>query len=230
MCMKKESRKTRKKKQNEPTAEANEVADSSAGVYTSYICNNDLLMFRVSQLYFHDGDIIADVTWGKGVFWKMIDISKYDLFKSDIVTCPDSPYDFTNLPKDIYEDGKFDVVVFDPPYAHNPGNMMVDKNYQNAKTTSGMYHKDIIELYRKGMKEAYRILRSGGLLLVKCKDEIETSTQRRSHIEIWEIALKELGMKDEDLFVLTQLSSPKIQHLPQKHARKNNSFLWVFSK
>ena len=200
------------------------------GIYTTYICNNDLLLEKASRLYFKDGMKIADTTWGKGVFWKLIDRKKYDFYKSDLITCPESPYDFTNLPKDIYSDESFDVVVFDPPYAHNPGRMIVNKNYKNAETTKGFYHKDIIELYRKGMKEGVRILKKGGVLLVKCRDEVESSVQKRSHIELWNIAINELSLTDEDLFVLMQKTFPKIQYLPQKHARKNNSFLWVFRK
>jgi hypothetical protein len=199
------------------------------GIYTSYTCNNDLLFNRVEQLYFKSGFRVADVTFGKGVFWKLIDLDKYDFYASDIITCPEAPYDFRSLPQDIYGDESFDVVVFDPPYAHNPGQMIVDANYQNASTTKGFYHKDIINLYREGRVEAKRILKVGGFLLVKCKDEIESSVQKRSHIEIWQIAL-ELGFVDKDLFVLTQKTHPTIQHLPQKHARKNNSFLWVFIK
>jgi hypothetical protein len=201
---------------------------SDIGVYTSYFGNNDTLVERVAALYFiKDGMKIADVTWGKGVFWKLIDTTRFDFHKSDMMTCPDAPYDFTNLP---YAADDFDAVVFDPPYAHNPGRMMVNDNYQNAETTKGFYHKDIIELYRRGMREAVRILKNNGLLLVKCRDEVESSVQKRSHIEIWEIAVKELGLIDEDLFVMTQKTLPKIQYLPQKHARKNNSFLWVFRK
>lgn len=196
------------------------------GVYTSYTGNNDILFEQVAKLYLRDGMKIADVTWGKGVFWKLINLSRFDFHKSDLITCPDTPYDFTNLP---YKDEDFDTVVFDPPYAHNPGKMMVDANYKNAETTKGFYHKDIINLYRRGMVEAVRILKSGGLLLVKCRDEIESSVQKRSHIEIWQIGL-DLGLVDEELFVMTQKTFPKIQFLPQKHARKNHSFLWVFSK
>ena len=43
------------------------------------------------------------------------------------------------------------------------------------------------------MKEAVRILKTNGLLLVKCQDEIESGRQHWSHIELLEIARK-LGM------------------------------------
>lgn len=196
------------------------------GAYSAIICDNDELVEQAASLYLKNGYRVADVTWGKGVFWRRLDLTRYDFHKSDIITCPQAKYDFRNLP---YKSSSFDVVVLDPPYCHNPGEMIVDANYQNKATTKGLYHKDIIELYRNGMKEACRILKDGGTLWVKCKDEIESSYQRWSHVEILDIALK-LGMYGKDLFVLIQKSNPVIQHAAQQHSRKNHSYLWIFKK
>ena len=129
-----------------------------------------------------------------------------------------------------YEDSFFDVVVIDPPYAHNPGSIFCESRYQNKATTSGLYHKDVIELYRQGMIEAKRILKQSGQLWVKCKDEIESSKQKWSHIEIFDSAIRELGFYGKDKFVLTPSTPPIIQHFPQQHARKNHSYLWIFQK
>jgi hypothetical protein len=177
-------------------------------------------------MYLSPNARVADVTYGKGVFWKKVQLDEYEFFPSDILTCPTAAYDFRNLP---YDDATFDCVVLDPPYCHNPGRMIGDANYKNVETTRGMYHKDIMHLYRDGMAEAYRVLRIGGMLWVKCKDEIESSYQRWSHIEIYGNAL-DLGYFAKDLFVLTQLSKPTIQHKKQQHARKNHSYLFVFKK
>ena len=68
------------------------------------------------------GDRIADITFGRGVFWRRVDIANYRFHKSDKITCPGSPHDFRRLP---YADGHFDVVVFDPPYAHHADTMRV---------------------------------------------------------------------------------------------------------
>lgn len=198
-----------------------------SGIYTCYQDNNDFLFKELAPLYFKEGDKIADVTFGKGVFWKKLDTLKYDFNPSDLLTVPEHPYNFKDLP---YCDDDFDVVIFDPPYAHNPGNMIINDSYKNKETTKGFYHDDIIQLYREGMTEAYRILKKNGYLFVKCKDEIESSKQRRSQIEIWHIALDELKMTDKDLFVLRQKVNPVIQYKNQKHARKNHSYLWVFKK
>lgn len=92
--------------------------------------NADLIK-AVTSLYAKDPDVtIADVTYGKGVFWRKC--PHIDVTGSDLVTVPDRPYDFRDLP---YDDRSFDIVVLDPPYVHSPGNHMTDANYQNAQTT-----------------------------------------------------------------------------------------------
>jgi DNA modification methylase len=195
------------------------------GLYTSYTGDNSDLIKEVADFYLRPGMKVADVTWGRGVFWKKVDLTQYDFHPSDIRT-HENKYDFKSLP---YESNSFDAVILDPPYAHDPGRMIVNDKYQNAETTKGMNHADIINLYRDGMQEASRILKVEGQLWVKCKDEIDSSYQRWSHVEIFLIALQ-LGFFGKDLFLYTQAQRPTIQQKVQKHARKNHSYLWVFRK
>lgn len=196
------------------------------GVYTSVGGNNADLFEIVSDFYIKDSDKVADVTYGKGVFWRKADTKRFDLIKSDLITVEPGT-DFRDLP---YEDESLDGHVLDPPYMHTPGKPIVDERYKNSATTKKMYHSDIMEeLYHNGMKEAYRVLKFGGYLFVKCQDEIESGHQRWSHIEIYNLAV-DIGFYGKDLFVLTPPSNPGIQYKNQKHARKNHSYLWVFEK
>ena len=190
-------------------------------VYSSVYGKNADLIAQVVKLYAFPGASIADVTWGKGAFWKAVDLSRYNFHPSDIK----DGIDFRDLP---YENNTFDVVVLDPPYAHNPGTFMTDDTYNNNATTKGMGHDDIQQLYRDGMQEAYRVLKDGGLLWVKCQDEIESGKQRYSHIEIYETALQ-LGFYAKDLFILKQDTSSPVQR-KQQHAKKNHSYLWIFRR
>jgi DNA modification methylase len=93
-----------------------------------------------------------------------------------------------------------------------------------------MSHDKIIEeLYGGGLKEARRVLKSGGLAWVKCGDEVVAGKQRWSHVEILEIA-EDLGFEAVDLFILHRDAEPVLQRKRQLHARKNHSYLWVFKK
>lgn len=180
-------------------------------------------MQDVCCLYVENGAKVADVTYGKGSFWKKVNTTRFVLDKSDKLM-KEAPYDFRKLP---YKDEIYDHVVFDPPYMHNAGKPLVDARYRNSETTKGRYHNDIMQLYRQGMKEGKRILKVGGMLWVKCQDQIESGYQRWSHIEIYREA-RNLGMFGKDLFVLASRNMP-IQR-KQQHARKNHSYLWIFMK
>ena len=184
--------------------------------------NADLIA-TVARLYLRKGDRVADITFGRGVFWQNLNLADYLFYKSDKITCHGSPHDFRKLP---YADAHFDVVVFDPPYAHGIG-MKVEPCYHNFITKGG--HHNIMKLYGQGMAEANRILKPGGMLWVKCADEIEASRQRRGHVEVLQFA-QGLGLEDEDLFILMQETPPVTNGRRQQHARKNCSFLWIFRK
>jgi hypothetical protein len=201
-------------------------------VLTSYQCNNDHLIAQVARLYFRPGDRIADVTFGEGRFWRKVDLSQYDFHPSDILTLPDRPYDFRHLP---YPSCHFEIHVFDPPYIHQrrgqPRQRIHGADYKNAETTGRFTYAEIIQLFRDGMAEGHRILKPGGLMLVKCQDQIdEKRRQRMAHMDVHKIATHELGMELEDQFVLTQ-PSPLLQFgRSDRHAKKNHSFLSVFRK
>jgi hypothetical protein len=160
-------------------------------IETAYQGNNAKLIAHVAKLYIPDGALVADVTYGKGVWWRKPPTSRFTLLASDQVTCPDHPYDFRCLP---YAPGSLDVVVCDPPYIHNPGIHRYDHQYQNSLTTGGMSHDDLLGLYQAGMQEAQRVLKPlGSQLWVKCKDEVSSGKQRWSALSKISI----LGAKSE---------------------------------
>lgn len=190
---------------------------------------NAKLIEQVAKLYFPPKAKVADVTYGNGAFWEWEVSRDFSLTASDLYSKSASLpcYDCRSLP---YAREQFDVVVFDPPYMHGgkTAKASIGKCYGNAPTAL-KDHKAIACLYYEGMKEAYRILKPGGILLVKCQDEIESGKQKRTHIEVFQFAYC-LQFKDLDLFVLMQNGTPCIRQREQKHARKNHSFLWVFRK
>jgi len=96
------------------------------------------------------------------------------------------------------------------------------------QTTEGYSYQDILDLFQEGIEECYRILRLGGLLLVKCADESSGGVQRMTHIRVHDMAL-ELGLVAKDMFVLHRMTEPVV-YGRQRVARKTHSYLWVFEK
>lgn len=180
-------------------------------------------------LYADFGEAILDMTYGLGVFWRNVDTEAYDVFKNDIdPKRGDYHEDFRHT---HFDDCAFSVVVLDPPYASRSSNK---KSFVGSLYNNGNHHLDTVEdmlkFYYDGMSEAKRLLEPGGYLMVKCMDEISGGKQKRNHISILEYAVGTLKMVDEDLFVLVSSGVPVMRHDHQLHARKNNSFLWVFRK
>jgi hypothetical protein len=179
--------------------------------------NADLLV-DVARLYIPDAALVADVTWGGGVFWRKTDASRFTLLGSDIdpsrirtaagvdapqfalFTLPAPTFlvaDCTHLP---YRPQSLNAIIVDPPYAHHPSPVMQTMPYNNV-TTTGMYHADILrDLYCRAILEAARALKPGGLLLVKGKDQIESGRQRWSRDELPRAA-RRCGFVDQDMFV-----------------------------
>lgn len=197
-------------------------------ILTSVIGKNEDLIPQVMSLYAKDGFKIADVTYGNGNFWKKIDMTKYSFFPSDINGKCSLVCDFKNLP---YANEEFDMVIFDPPYllgSSAPINEDLDNTYLNNK--KGGWGLDFVHnLYKEGMVEAQRVLKTKGVLLVKCQDQVESGKNHFEHIFVYNLAL-ELGFLVEDLFILTRTGVPIMRHPFQVHARKNHSYLWIFRK
>ena len=193
---------------------------------------NEKIFPQILGLYVAPGSIVADVTYGKGVFWKNIPRDRYRLLATDLTDGVDS----RALP---YEDGAIDCVVFDPPYMHSPGGTAhtvhkpFERYYRNNGTgnrTSAKYHEAVLELYAETGKEAHRVLRDRGVLIVKCQDEVCSNRQRFTHIEILQ-AYADIGFIAEDLFVLVRQNRPGASRVVrQVHARKNHSYFLVFWK
>ncbi len=201
-------------------------------VLSAYVGGNEAVLPRILDLYVAPGGTVADVTYGKGVFWRNVPTDLYNLLATDLQTgtdCRDLPYD----------DGTIDCVVFDPPYMHTPGGTAhsthrpFESYYRNNVTgnrTKAKYHEAVLALYEDGGKEAYRVLRPRGVMIVKCQDEVCSNRQRLTHVEIIH-AYQQLGFVAEDLFVVVRTNRPGVSRtVRQVHARKNHSYFLVFWK
>ncbi len=199
---------------------------------SAYVESNASVFPKILELYVTQGSRVADVTFGKGAFWRNIPKGQYQLFATDLLTGTDC----RNLP---YEDAFVDCVVLDPPYMHSPGGTAhtkhnaFEQHYRNNGSglqTDSKYHEAVLDLYAAAGKEALRVLRERGVLIVKCQDEVCSNRQRFTHVEIM-LAYEEMGFVSEDLFVVMRNNRPGVSRTKrQVHARKNHSYFLVFWK
>jgi DNA modification methylase len=186
---------------------------------------------RLLALYARPGQVIVDPTHGHGKFWANVDRGKYNALCTDAT----DGVDLRRLP---YADASVDVEVLDPPYRYtpvkntrqedSPGHGVVDGLY-NLKA-AGLTNTDaVIRLYEGGFKEAYRVLRHGGFLIVKCQDTVQDGKNIWVHDELRARA-EALGFAMRDMLIVTPRSVLKTRWSRQRHLRKAHSYFLVFRK
>lgn len=206
-------------------------------VMSAFVTGNAEVFPQILRLHVPEGSKIADVTYGGGVFWRNVDLSKYDLIASDIA----AGIDCRALP---YDDGAMDAIVLDPPYMEGllrgnvehkagGGNFSAFRRYYSngdEKNDGPKWHAAVSDLYYKAGAEGYRVLKDNGVMIVKCQDEVSANRQWLTHVEIINYYEK-LGFYTKDLFVVIRQNKAGITRLKkQVHARKNHSYFLVFVK
>lgn len=187
--------------------------------------NNSDLFPDVIGLYVREGSTVADVTFGKGVFWRNIDEGKYNLLPTDLQT----GVDFHDLP---YEDDSIDALVLDPPYMPTEKTGVKEKSdYYGIKRDFGKlkWYDRVLGDYHGGIKEADRVLKQTGILIIKTQDMVCANQQRLTHVDIINFC-DSMAWVCEDLFVLVQYRNRKHPAKRQVHARKNHSYFLVFRR
>ena len=205
-------------------------------IRSAYVGGNEELFPHILDLHVAPGSKVADVTYGKGVFWRGVPEGRYRLLATDIETgvdCRDLPYDNATI----------DCVVLDPPYMEgfyraNARNLAgrgtyttFREAYSNGTTHNGPKYQDAVtSLYIEAGAEAARVLRPGGILVTKCQDAVSANRQHLTHVKLI-MAFEEMGFYSKDLFVLVRTNRPAVSRiLKQVHARKNHSYFLVFVK
>lgn len=208
-------------------------------VLSSHTGTNAPVFRDILRLFVPVGSTVADVTWGKGVFWTQVPEGLYEVKGTDLQTgvdCRDLPY----------EDGSIDALVLDPPYmeglfrqktlhmAGGGSHSAFRERYSNSQATEHVegapkYHDAVLDLYFKAAWEAKRVLRNYGIFIVKCQDEVSANRQRLTHVELINEFADDFYCKD--LYVVTRPNKPAVARLlKQEHARKNHSYFLVFIK
>lgn len=206
-------------------------------IFSAYVGLNEDIFPMVLELHVPPGSVVADVTYGTGIFWKNVPKDKYELHPTDVQT----GVDCRALP---YKDASLDCIVLDPPYmeglfrkstshlAGSGSHAAFRSTYSNGqKTVDGpKWHKAVLDLYFKAGREAFRVLRPYGIMVVKCQDEVSANMQNLTHVEIIN-EYAGMGFYAKDLFIVVRPNRPGVSRLlRQEHARKNHSYFLVFVK
>jgi hypothetical protein len=217
--------------------------------YSAHVGLNAELFPAILKLHVKDGARIADVTYGKGAFWKFVPNGRYTTVFSDLNTGKDSEsavvrkLDCRKLP---YADGSFDAVVLDPPYMHVSGGTAYESMPRTESSSSAFedcyrnneveapegtkWHEAVLALYYEAGREAARVLKKKGTLIVKCQDEVCAHRMRLTHMEIAQEYAK-MGLECDDLFVVVATNNPGVSRMKkQYHSRRNHSFFVIFKK
>lgn len=197
-------------------------------VIKSISYSQDEILKNIIKLYCPDG-FELDPTYSLGNFYKKIKQPKYkfdiDPDRKDVVAA-----DSTALP---LSDNSVKSILFDPPFLGTKGNVKGSKNKSNIIIKRFGYYSNMNDLwkyYALSIKEFYRVLKDGGVLVCKIQDSISSGKQFLSHIELTNQAIAN-GFYPKDIFVLLSknvILSPK--HNNQQHARKFHSYFIVFLK
>ena len=101
---------------------------------------------------------------------------------------------------------------------------------ETPQPNGGKWHEAVLEIDNEGGKEAHRVLKGGGIFIVKCQDEVSANKQNLTHVEIIN-AYATTGFFCKDLFIVVRPNKPGMSRvINQVHARKNHSYVLVFVK
>ena len=169
----------------------------------------------------------VDMTYGNGGFYKYI---QKPVYKFDIEPLSDEVVKASSVCLPLMK-GSVSSCVFDPPFltyvkaARNHNSIM-------AKRFGGYWrYEELEDHYKATIAEAARVLKKGGVMIIKCQDIIHNHKMHSTHINIvkWAEGLFRL----KDLYILPAKhrmdmpSSPGSAKRTQKHARIHHSYFLV---
>lgn len=186
----------------------------------------------------HIRGAVLDPTYGRGRWWKTY--RPENLVTRDRKTDPS--WDFRTMAE--FADETFDCVAFDPPYVAVGGRKTIGAKVKDFTDSYGMDTaerdpKAVQEAINDGMAQSARVLKPGGILLVKCSDYISSGELWPGTHFTWVWATIQIGFEHVDTFIhLSKSGGPQPKDrtradgkpVRQHHARSNSSVLFVFRR
>lgn len=187
--------------------------------------NQHEILRHILSLYLPGHSTFAlDPTYGGGAFYKSLPQPEY---VADIAPRHShvTEADCRELP---FLDGSMPSILFDPPFIHAHGKNSAMGNLYGSYPSQRVLR----EMYFDSLKEFFRVLEPGGVLVFKCMDIIESGNQILTHCYVWQMA-ESLGYETLDLFILANPKQAVMRgwnHSKQQHARKTHAYFMVFRR
>ncbi len=188
------------------------------------------ILTAILHLYIPEGCFEVDTTCSKGGFYKNGEVPQ-PTHCSDLV--PQMPCvqqaDCRALP---FASESVSSIMFDPPFLATTGPSLKTEsgNRINRRFSVCASEQELAALYQDAIREAVRVLRPGGVLVIKCQDKVSGGKQYMMHCQVYNWAVSE-GLEPLDLFILLARNRLIANwQRNQKHARKYHCYFWVFQK
>lgn len=187
--------------------------------------NQQTILRAILDLYIPSGQFHLDPTFSRGGFYSGGVMIPEPQICTDLNPQCDGVIeaDCRALP---FDSASIHSIIFDPPFIHAHGK---ESEIGNRFSSYPTQH-DLRAMYMASLVEFYRILKTGGILVFKNQDIVESGKNVFNHVKIYNMAV-DLGFVGLDLFILT--ASHRMighNHANQQHARKLHSYFWVFEK
>lgn len=196
---------------------------------TAWKSNAELIADVARLGYLRKEWVTLDPTYGRGVWWKLW---RPNVLVTNDQFVPGAMFnrDFCSLP---FNDDEFDAVAFDPPYVSVGGRETsgIKKMHEGfGLTDAPTSPRGVQDLINAGLIEMHRVVKRGGIVLVKCQDYISSGKFWPGvYFTQWEA--DRIGFEMADRFLhLSTTSRPQPAHKRQMHARNNVSTLLVLRK
>ena len=188
------------------------------------------LLAWIIALYIPSGTFELDPTFSQGGF-----------YRSGIIHRPQLCFDLHPICEGVREadcralplsSASISSMIVDLPFLATTGASLgtTNGNKINRRFSVCSSETELATLYQDTLYEAWRVLKPGGMLVMKCQDKVSSGKQYMTHCMIYNWA-RDTGFETLDLFIL--LAKNRLianWQRNQKHARKYHCYFWVFQK
>ena len=184
------------------------------------------ILESILKLHVEGNTFDVDLTYGNGAFYKKgIPQPKHRL---DIDDSLENITKVCNSTNTELQAASVNSVVFDPPFlTYNKKQRTGNSNMVMSRRFSGYWTSDeLSEHYQLSIKEAARILKHKGIMVIKCQDIVHNHKLFCTHAHILNWSSEFFRLKDLFVQAATHRMPAPNRRGTQKHARIFHSY-WI---